>query len=96
MKWYIAVGLMLCNVSWAFAPTFLTRHSGCIPLSPYQIHFPLSPPLSMVVEKSDLDDDSKIDEDEVILGHAEALPAVQAIYNARTVWRDPRSTEAAT
>ena len=81
IKWLVAVGLLLCNVSWAFAPTFSTRHSGRISLSPFRMHFPLSPPLSMVIEKSDLDDCSTIDEEEVDIdsvSDAEALLAVRA------------------
>jgi hypothetical protein len=51
----------------------------------------------MVIEKSGLDDDSKIDEDEVDIRSCRSSSQLFApIYNARTVWRDPSSTEAVT
>jgi hypothetical protein len=85
MKWFVAVGLLLCNVSWAFAPPLPTRNSGRESLSPHSKHIPLAPPaLSMAIEKSDLelDDDSTIDDEEEVdidsVSDAEALLAVRA------------------
>jgi hypothetical protein len=83
MKWFVALGLLLCNVSWAFAPTFSIRHSGRTSISTHRRHFPLSPPPLLAIEKSDLDldNDSTIDEEEVDIdsvSDAEALLAVRA------------------
>jgi hypothetical protein len=82
IKCFVALGLLLCNVSWAFAPSFLTRYSERTSISPHQRHFPLSPPPLLAIEKSGLDDDSTaVDEEEVDIdsvSDAEALLAVRA------------------
>jgi hypothetical protein len=88
MKWFVALGLLLCNVSWAFHPTFSTLHSGRTSISSHQRHFPLSPAPLMAIEKSDLNDDSTIDADEVDIdsvSDAEALLAVRAYLQRKNL-----------
>jgi hypothetical protein len=87
MKLSLAVGLLLCNISWAFSPSFSTCRSGHTSLCPLPRHFPLAPSLLMTTEKSDLEDvdvdvdDSTIDEEEIDIdsvSDAEALLACRA------------------
>lgn len=77
MKWSVAVGLLLCNISWALDPSFWTRYSGRTSLFPHRRCFPQSPPLSMAMAESDLDnDEEEVDIDSV--SDSEALLAVRA------------------